>query len=96
MRIFMRSRDSVDNYAEVDHAVSGIMKGDIIVTHNLDVFHELSGIMLLENHPGVTILEPQETYNIDKSSSALVFFTKLPHSVSIKRSNDRVRMTVTM
>lgn len=96
MRLFMRCLDSEDKYAEIDHTASGFLKGDIIVTHNWDTFHELYGIMLLENRPGVTILEPQETYSLEKSSSALVFFTKLPHSVSIKRSKDSVRMTVMM
>lgn len=96
MRIYMRVQDSKDEYKELDHTVSGFMRGDFIVTHDDDTFHELSGIMLLENRPGVTILEPQETYSLEKSISSLVFFTKLPHSVSIKRSNDSVRMTVTM
>ena len=72
------------------------MRGDFIVTHNWDAFHELSGIMLLENRPGVTILEPQETYSIEKPILGLVFFTKLPHSVSVRRSKDSVRMMVTM
>lgn len=96
MRIFMRVLDSEDKYYEVSHTKAGFMKGDIVVTHDWDSFHELSGMMLLENRPGVTILEPQETYSLEKSVSSLVFFTKLPHSVSIKRSNDSVRMTVTM
>lgn len=96
MRIFMKVPDSTDKYAELDHTKAGFLKGDIIVTHDEDTFHELSGIMLLENRPGVTILEPQETYSLEKSISSLVFFTKLPHSVSIKRSYDSVRMTVTM
>ena len=92
----MRVQDSEDKYAEIDHTASGFLKGDIIVTHNWDTFHELSGIMLLENRPDVTILEPQETYSLEKSIPSLVFFTKLPHSVSIKRSKDIVRMTVMM
>lgn len=96
MRIFLRVEDLADKYSELDHTKAGLMKGDIVVTHDWDLFHELSGMMLLENRPGVTILEPQETYYLEKPISSLVFFTKLPHSVSIKRSNDSVRMTVTM
>lgn len=96
MRIYMRVQDSEDKYAEVDHTEAGIMAGDIVITHNEDIFHELSGMMLLENRPGIKILEPQETYSLEKRFSALVFFTKLPHSVSIKRSKDSVRMTVMM
>lgn len=96
MRIYIRVHDSRDEYKELDHTVSGFMNGDIIVTHNWDAFHELSGIMLLENRPGVKVLEPQETYSLEKPSLALVFFTKLPHSVSIIRNIDSVRMTVTM
>lgn len=92
----MRVQDSEDKYFEVSHTKAGLMKGDLVVTHDWDSFHELSGMLLLENRPGVTILEPQETYSLEKSVSSLVFFTKLPHSVSIKRSNDSVRMTVTM
>lgn len=96
MRIFMRVQDSEDKYFEVSHTKAGFMKGDIVVTHDWDTFHELSGMMLLENRPGVTILKPQETYSLEKSIPSLVFFTKLPHSVSIKRSKDSVRMTVMM
>ena len=92
----MRVQDSEDKYAEVDHTEAGIMAGDIIITHNEDTFHELSGMMLLENRPGIKILEPRETYSLEKRLSALVFFTKLPHSVSVRRSKDSVRMTVTM
>lgn len=54
----MRVQDSEDKYAEVDHTEAGIMAGDIVITHNEDTFHELSGMMLLENRPGINILEP--------------------------------------
>lgn len=96
MRIYMRVHDSKDEYKELDHTKAGILSDDIIITHDEDTYHELAGMMLLENRPGVTILEPQETYSLEKSIPSLVFFTKLPHSVSIKRSKDSVRMTVTM
>lgn len=96
MRIYMRVHDSKDEYKELDHTKAGFLPGDIVITHDKDTFHELSGMMLLENRPGVTILVPQETYSLEKPSSALVFFTKLPHSVSIIRNIDSVRMTVTM
>ena len=92
----MRVQDSEDKYSEIDHTKVGFMAGDIILTHDKDTFHELSGMMLLENRPGVTILEPQETYSLEKSIPSLVFFTKLPHSVSVRRSKDSVRMMVTM
>ena len=92
----MRVQDSEDKYSEIDHTKAGFMAGDIILTHDEDTFHELSGMMLLENRPGIKILEPSETYTLDKMVSSLVFFTKLPHSVSIKRSKDSVRMTVMM
>ena len=92
----MRVQDSEDKYSEIDHTKAGFMAGDIILTHDEDTFHELSGMMLLENRPGIKILEPRETYSLEKRFSALVFFTKLPHSVSVRRSKDSVRMTVTM
>lgn len=96
MRIYMRVHDSKDVYAEVDHTKAGIFSDDIIITHDEDTYHELAGMMLLENRPGIKILEPRETYTLDKTFSSLVFFTKLPHSVSVRRSKDSVRMTVTM
>lgn len=96
MRIYMRVHDSKDEYKELDHTKAGFFPGDIIITHDDDTFHELSGIMLLENRPNITIKEPRETYTLDKTISSLVFFTKLPHSVSVRRSKDSVRMTVTM
>ena len=92
----MRVHDSKDEYAEIDHTEAGFFPGDTIITHDDDTFHELSGIMLLENRPNITIKEPRETYSLEKGLSSLVFFTKLPHSVSIKRSKDSVRMTVMM
>ena len=96
MRIYVRVQDSEDKYSEIDHTKVGFMAGDIILTHNEDTFHELSGMMLLENRPGVKVLDPQETYSLEKRPSSLVFFTKLPHSVSVRRSKDSVRMTVMM
>lgn len=96
MRIYMRVHDSKDEYKELDHTKAGFFPGDIIITHDKDSYHELAGMMLLENRPGIKILEPRETYSLEKRPSALVFFTKLPHSVSVRRSKDSVRMTVMM
>lgn len=96
MRIYMRVHDSKDVYAEIDHTKAGILSDDVIITHDEDTYHELAGMMLLENRPGIKILEPREIYSLEKPPSALVFFTKLPHSVSVRRSKDSVRMTVTM
>lgn len=92
----MRVQDSEDNYSELDHTKVGFLSGDIIITHDEDTYHELAGMMLLENRPGIKILEPRETYSLEKSIPSLVFFTKLPHSVSVRRSKDSVRMTVMM
>lgn len=96
MRIYMRVHDSKDEYKELDHTKAGILPDDIIITHDEDAYHELAGMMLLENRPGIKILEPREICSLEKSIPSLVFFTKLPHSVSIKRSKDSVRMTVMM
>lgn len=96
MRIYMRVQDHKDEYKELDHAKAGFLSGDIIITHDEDTYHELAGMMLLENCPGIKILEPRESYSLEKILSALVFFTKLPHSVSVSRSKDSVRMMVTM
>lgn len=96
MRLYMRTQDGQDKYAEVDHKYTGFMPGDIVITHEEELFHELAGTLLLENNSVARIMPPQETYSLDKEVSALVFFTKLPHSVSIKRSSNSVRMTVTM
>lgn len=92
----MRVQDSEDKYSELDHTKVGFLSGDIIITHDDDTYHELAGMMLLENRPGIKILEPRETYSLEKSIPSLVFFTKLPHSVSVRREKDSVRMMVTM
>lgn len=96
MRVYMRKHDGEDKYAELDHTKAGFMSGDIIITTTEREYHELTGMLLFENISGVTVKEPAESYSLEKSVSALVFFTKLPHSVSIKRSSDTVRMMVTM
>ena len=92
----MRVHDSKDEYKELDHTKAGIFSDDIIITHDEDIYLELAGMMLLENRPGIKILEPRETYSLEKRPSALVFFTKLPHSVSVSRDVSSVRMMVTM
>lgn len=96
MRVYMRRQDNEDKYAELDHSKAAFMPGDILITHTEEIFHEMSGLMILENRPSITIKEPAESYLLEKEVSALVFFTKLPHSVFITRSNNSVRMTVTM
>lgn len=96
MRVYMRKQDSEDKYAELDHKKAAFMPGDIVLTHDEETFHTLNGLMLLENKPGVSIREPAKSYSLEKEPFALVFFTKLPHSVSIKRKNNSVLMTVTM
>lgn len=92
----MKVQGSENDYVELDHTKSGFLSGDFIITHDKDTYHELAGMTLLENRSGVTILEPQEIYSLEKSISSIVFFTKIPHSVSVKRNSDSVRMTVTM
>ena len=96
MRVFMRQQDSDDKYVELDHTKAAFMPGDILITHSEEVFHEMSGMLLLENKAGVDIRMPEKTYSLEKAVSALVFFTKLPHSVSIKRGRDAVQMMVMM
>lgn len=96
MRVYMRTQDNQDRYSELDHSKVKLMPGDILITHDEDTWHEAQGLFLLDNIGGVQFPRPAETYSLDKQVSALVFFTKLPHSVSIKRSTDSVRMTVTM
>lgn len=96
MRVYMRSQDNEDKYAELDHRKVKLLPGDHLICHTEDLFHEASGLFLLDNIPGVHIHRPQETYSLEKVVSGLVFFTKLPHSVSIKRRPDSVLMTVTM
>ena len=96
MRLFTRSYGIFDSYVELDHKKAGFLPGDIIITTTEQEYHELSGMLLLENISGVTVKEPAKSYSLEKTISAIVFFTKLPHSVSIKRSNDSVQMTVTM
>lgn len=96
MRVYMRNQDGEDKYIELDHKKAGFMSGDIVITSTEQEYHELSGMLLFENISGVTVKEPAESYSLEKAVYALVFFTKLPHSVSIKRSNETVRMMVTM
>ena len=96
MRVYMRKQDNEDKYAELDHSKVKLLPGDHLICHTEDLFHEASGTFMLENIPGVTIHKPEPTYSLEKSVSGLVFFTKLPHSVSIKRRSDCVLMTVTM
>ena len=96
LRVYMRKQDGEDKYVELDHKKAGFMPGDIIITTTEQEYHELTGMLLFENVSGVMVKEPAETYSLEKAVSALVFFTKLPHSVSITRSKNSVRMTVTM
>lgn len=92
----MRKQDEEDKYVELDHKKAGFMPGDIIITTTEQEYHELSGMLLFENVSGVMVKEPAESYSLEKAVSALVFFTKLPHSVSVRRSKDSVQMMVTM
>lgn len=96
MRVFMRKQDNEDVYSELDHRKVKLLPGDHLICHTEELFHEASGLFLLDNIPGVHIHKPQETYSLEKIVSGLVFFTKLPHSVSIKRNQTSVLMTVTM
>jgi len=92
----MRSQDSQDKYAELDHTKAAFMPGDIIITHNEEAYHEVFGMLLIENKYGVEVKKPAESYSLEKQKSALVFFTKLPNNVSIQRRNNTVVMSVTM
>lgn len=96
MRLFMRVQDSEDKYAELDHTKCGMRSDDHLICHDEELMHELWGTMLIDNLQPPTLHKPAETYLLEKSVSSLVFFTKLPHSVSIKRMNNSVQMMVTM
>lgn len=96
MRVYMRKQDGEDKYAELDHSKVKMLPGDILITHDEETWHEAQGIFFLEGTGGINFPKPAETYTLEKEVSALVFFTKLPHSVSIVRQNNSVRMTVTM
>lgn len=96
MRVYMRGQDGRDMYSELDHSKVKLMPGDFLITHDEDSWHEAQGLFFLDGIGGVNFPPPAKKYSLDKQVSALVFFTKLPHSVSIKRNTDSVRMTVTM
>lgn len=96
MRVYMRGHDDRDMYSELDHSKVKLMPGDFLITHDEDSWHEAQGLFFLDGIGGVNFPPPAKNYSLDKQVSALVFFTKLPHSVSIKRNTDSVRMTVTM
>lgn len=96
MRVYMRKQDQEDKYAELDHTKVKLLPGDILITTNEEEWHEARGLFLLDNIQGVQFPEPAKTYTLDKQVSALVFFTKLPHSVSVVPRRDSVQMTVTM
>ena len=96
MRVYMRQQDSMDKYSELDHSKAAFMPGDVLITHDEDTWHEAQGLLLLEGKGGIICPPPAKTYSLEKQVAALVFFTKLPHSVSIARNTDSVRMMVTM
>lgn len=96
MRIYMRGQDNQDKYSELDHSNVKLLPGDTLITHDEETWHEAQGLFFLDGISGVNFPPPAETYSLDKEVSALVFFTKLPHSVSVRRSKDSVRMTVMM
>lgn len=96
MRVYMRRQDNQDQYAELDHSKVKLLPGDVLITHDEETWHEAQGMLFLDGIGGVVFPPPAKTYSLEKEVSAIVFFTKLPHSVSIVRRNNSVRMTVMM
>ena len=86
MRLFFTLDSDTTQYSEIDIKKLVLMEGDTIVVTSEESLAYMQGKILIDNLQHVTVKLVTKTETITKPVSAIVFYEKIPESISIDRS----------
>lgn len=85
MRLFFTLDSDTTQYSEIDIKKLALMEGDTIVVTSEESLAYMQGKILIDNLQHVSVKLVTKTATITKPVSAIVFYEKIPESISINR-----------
>lgn len=86
MRLFFTLDSDTSQYSEIDIKKLALMEGDTIVVTSEESLAYMQGKILIDNLQHVSVKLVTKTATIIKPVSAIVFYEKIPESISIDRN----------
>lgn len=86
MRLFFTLDSDTSQYSEIDIKKLTLMEGDTIVVTSEESLAYMQGKILIDNLQHVSVKLVTKTATITKPVSALVFYEKIPESISIDKN----------
>lgn len=86
MRLFFTLDSDTSQYSEIDIKKLSLMEGDTIVVTSEESLAYMQGKILIDNLQHVSVKLVTKTATITKPVSAIVFYEKIPESISIDRN----------
>lgn len=86
MRLFFTLDSDTSQYSEIDIKKLALMEGDAIVVTSEESLAYMQGKILIDNLQHVKVKLVTKTATITKPISAIVFYEKIPESISVDRS----------
>lgn len=85
MRLFFTLDSDTTQYSEIDIKKLALMEGDTIVVTSEESLAYMQGKILIDNLQHVSVKLVTKAAKIIKPVSAIVFYEKIPESISIGR-----------
>lgn len=96
MRLFFTLDSDTTQYSEIDIKKLALMNGDTIVVTSEESLAYMQGKILIDNLQHVSVKLVTKTAKIIKPVSAIVFYEKIPESISIDRDVGAGKVAVTI
>lgn len=96
MRLFFTLDSDTSQYSEIDIKKLSLMDGDTIVVTSEESLAYMQGKILIDNLQHVSVKLVTKTAKIIKPVSAIVFYEKIPESISIDRDVGAGKVAVTI
>ena len=96
MRLFFTLDSDTSQYSEIDIKKLALMDGDTIVVTSEESLAYMQGKILIDNLQHVSVKLVTKTAKIIKPVSAIVFYEKIPESISIDRDVGAGMVAVTI
>lgn len=96
MRLFFTLDSDTSQYSEIDIKKLALMDGDTIVVTSEESLAYMQGKILIDNLQHVSVKLVTKTAKIIKPVSAIVFYEKMPESISIDRDVGAGKVAVTI
>lgn len=96
MRLFFTLDSDTSQYSEIDIKKLTLMQGDTIVVTSEESLAYMQGKVLIDNLQHVSVKLVTKTAKIIKPVSAIVFYEKIPESISIDRDVGAGKVAVTI